>query len=65
MLSAEINVSGKIKIEICFLYVKRKRKVTKFYKQIRDFSTNITLTIKSSEIAGKQTETSDYRIHHL
>ena len=59
VLSAEINVSAKIKIEINAFVLEfpfvgetfcrgnsRKRKVTKFYKQIRHFSTNVTLTIK-------------------
>ena len=73
MLSAEINVSVKIKIEINvfvaekpfigeFFFVgenSRKRKVTKFHTQIRHFSANIRLTVKSTEIAGNIFKNSD------
>ena len=68
MLSAEINLSIKIKIEINISIREKpligeifwqgnsnQRKVTKFHKQIGHFSTNITLTVKSTETAGKQT----------
>ena len=70
MLSTEINASLKIKIKINVSVAEepfieqifcrgnsRKRKVIKFHKQILQFPTNNILTIRSTEIAGKQTGT--------
>ena len=37
----------------------RNRKVTKFHTQIRHFSTNTRLTVKSTEIAGNIFKNSD------
>ena len=37
----------------------RNRKVTKFHTQIRHFSANIRLTVKSTEIAGNIFKNSD------
>ena len=61
-IKIEINVFVKEKLFIGQIFCRgnlRKIKVTKFHKQIRHFSTNITLTVKATEIAEKQTGTSD------